>query len=223
MSWFVSGLLSGVNKINYANDTSEAVAVWSITAICWVATVIICQKCCGDSRPVRQVAPLSSHSWQYEGFSRSECNNFNDMLEKVNNNGDNLQFASLELKKNKELVEAAVRAAQGKTTTVQVKEEDSSYELPRVSLSPFRFADPSLKEDKEFVLQMVAIDSRVLIFASQELQQDPDIIQCAIEKGIKSELMNIILYELDYIDASHNPYEEFRQAARRCLENIEKR
>ncbi|EFC37257.1 hypothetical protein NAEGRDRAFT_75016 [Naegleria gruberi] len=85
------------------------------------------------------------------------------VLEAIRINTTNLDYASEELRSDKEIVLEAI--------ILESKKEAEPF------VQPFIYATEELQNDKEFVIQVVQIDGSSLQFASEELQNDIDVIK----------------------------------------------
>lgn len=92
------------------------------------------------------------------------------MMQAVKNDGANLQYASYELQRDKELVLEAVRN----------KNDDSK----KHTYHNFKYASPLLQSNKEFVTEIMDIDPRCFIFATDNLKKDEDLALKAISSGV---------------------------------------
>ncbi|CAB9498552.1 expressed unknown protein [Seminavis robusta] len=92
------------------------------------------------------------------------------VLTAVSNHGDALQFAHESMKNDPEVVWKATKGEGEKL------ESDGSYKCS------FEFAGAEIRDDRAFVLQMVARNPRALLFCSKRLQDDKAIVMASVTK-----------------------------------------
>jgi len=90
-----------------------------------------------------------------------------EVLKAVKQDGNQLQYASDELKRDKDIVRAAMENTSSGATT-----------------PAFQHAAASLKADREFVIEMLGMTGHNLQYASDELKSDKEVVLAAVRNKI---------------------------------------
>ncbi len=120
----------------------------------------------------------------FDGMNLQLCQSFNNDIEivmtAVQQNGAALQYASNELKRNKQIVLAAV--SQHDLVMNLSKKQFFYIDSVRkhIAGSALKYAFPDLQQDKEVVLAAVTANGMALDYASTDLKQDKEIVLAAV-------------------------------------------
>jgi len=110
------------------------------------------------------------------------------VLDRVKNDGRALQYASEELRANKEIVLAAIKKAEYPGWALKYASEELRankeilLEAVKNDGEALNFASEELRANKEIVLAAVNVNGDVLEYASKELQADKEVVLCAIKE-----------------------------------------
>ena len=102
----------------------------------------------------------------------------------VEKNGFVLEYADEELKKDRDIVLAAVKQHGYALQYADLLRKDREIVMAAVKNfgRALRFADPELKKDSGIVLAAVKSNAQALAYASEELKKDRDIVMAAVKQ-----------------------------------------